>query len=163
MRSLKSLLSQISQVFTGEDLVQWLLKNLQITTQEEAMHLGSIFKFYFLAQNFTRVKFDLIFHFFIKTWKTSINRKILFSDSKGRLFYLLKCFNYFCILEHFKKVRKLGHKICIICRLRFWTQANKKISLVLSVHVIDSKFFACFWTATDFSEISENNETAQNY
>ena len=41
LRAVKSFLSRIPDVFTGEDLVGWLRKTYDIDTADEAIHLGS--------------------------------------------------------------------------------------------------------------------------
>ena len=40
LRAVKSFLSRIPDVFTGEDLVGWLRKTYDIDTADEAIHLG---------------------------------------------------------------------------------------------------------------------------
>ena len=40
LRAVKSFLSRIPDVFTGEDLVQWLRKSYGVDTNDEAVHLG---------------------------------------------------------------------------------------------------------------------------
>ncbi|XP_038670048.1 regulator of G-protein signaling 7 isoform X2 [Scyliorhinus canicula] len=42
IRTVKSFLSKIPSVFSGTDIVQWLLKNLNIEDQVEALHLGTL-------------------------------------------------------------------------------------------------------------------------
>uniref|UniRef100_A0A8C2ATX5 Regulator of G protein signaling 7a n=1 Tax=Cyprinus carpio TaxID=7962 RepID=A0A8C2ATX5_CYPCA len=42
IRTVKSFLSKIPSVFSGSDIVQWLLKNLFIEDQVEALHLGTL-------------------------------------------------------------------------------------------------------------------------
>ncbi|XP_048457304.1 regulator of G-protein signaling 7-like [Rhincodon typus] len=42
IRTVKSFLSKIPSVFSGADIVQWLLKNLNIEDQVEALHLGTL-------------------------------------------------------------------------------------------------------------------------
>ncbi|XP_016319469.1 regulator of G-protein signaling 7-like [Sinocyclocheilus anshuiensis] len=42
IRTVKSFLSKIPSVFSGSDIVQWLLKNLCIEDQVEALHLGTL-------------------------------------------------------------------------------------------------------------------------
>uniref|UniRef100_A0A669PT45 Regulator of G protein signaling 6 n=1 Tax=Phasianus colchicus TaxID=9054 RepID=A0A669PT45_PHACC len=42
IRTVKSFLSKIPSVVTGADIVQWLMKNLSIEDQGEAIHLGSL-------------------------------------------------------------------------------------------------------------------------
>ncbi|KAJ8247992.1 hypothetical protein GJAV_G00236940 [Gymnothorax javanicus] len=42
IRTVKSFLSKIPSVFTGSDIVQWLMKSLGIEDQVEALHLGSL-------------------------------------------------------------------------------------------------------------------------
>ncbi|XP_076802673.1 regulator of G-protein signaling 7-like [Clavelina lepadiformis] len=42
IKTVKSLLTKIPDVFSGEDLVLWLINNLEITDQDEAIHLGSL-------------------------------------------------------------------------------------------------------------------------
>ncbi|XP_007891442.1 regulator of G-protein signaling 6 isoform X1 [Callorhinchus milii] len=42
IRTVKSFLSKIPSVITGADIVQWLMKNLIIEDQGEAIHLGSL-------------------------------------------------------------------------------------------------------------------------
>ena len=41
LRAVKSFLSRIPDVFTGEDLVGWLRKTYDIDTADEAIHLGT--------------------------------------------------------------------------------------------------------------------------
>ena len=41
LRAVKSFLSRIPDVFTGEDLVQWLMKFYGVDTNDEAVHLGN--------------------------------------------------------------------------------------------------------------------------
>ena len=43
LRAVKSFLSRIPDVFTGEDLVGWLRKTYDIDTADEAIHLGMHF------------------------------------------------------------------------------------------------------------------------
>jgi hypothetical protein len=40
LRAVKSFLSRIPDVFTGEDLVQWLRKSYGVDSNDEAVHLG---------------------------------------------------------------------------------------------------------------------------
>uniref|UniRef100_A0A3B4EMI9 Regulator of G protein signaling 7a n=1 Tax=Pygocentrus nattereri TaxID=42514 RepID=A0A3B4EMI9_PYGNA len=42
IRTVKSFLSKIPSVFSGSDIVQWLVKNLTIEDQVEALHLGTL-------------------------------------------------------------------------------------------------------------------------
>nr|CAB3265561.1 regulator of G-protein signaling 7-like [Phallusia mammillata] len=42
IKTVKSLLTKIPDVFSGEDLVNWLNSNININDQEEAIHLGSL-------------------------------------------------------------------------------------------------------------------------
>jgi len=42
IKTVKSLLTKIPDVFSGEDLVNWLLTNTDVYEQEEAIHLGSL-------------------------------------------------------------------------------------------------------------------------
>ncbi|XP_051502318.1 regulator of G-protein signaling 7 isoform X3 [Myxocyprinus asiaticus] len=42
IRTVKSFLSKIPSVFSGSDIVQWLLKNLGIEDQVEALHVGTL-------------------------------------------------------------------------------------------------------------------------
>ncbi|XP_031434619.1 regulator of G-protein signaling 7a isoform X2 [Clupea harengus] len=42
IRTVKSFLSKIPSVFSGSDIVQWMLKNLSIEDQVEALHLGTL-------------------------------------------------------------------------------------------------------------------------
>uniref|UniRef100_A0A674EI13 Regulator of G protein signaling 7 n=1 Tax=Salmo trutta TaxID=8032 RepID=A0A674EI13_SALTR len=42
IRTVKSFLSKIPSVFSGSDIVQWMIKNLNIEDQVEALHLGTL-------------------------------------------------------------------------------------------------------------------------
>uniref|UniRef100_A0A8P0T250 Regulator of G protein signaling 7 n=2 Tax=Canis lupus familiaris TaxID=9615 RepID=A0A8P0T250_CANLF len=42
IRTVKSFLSKIPSVFSGSDIVQWLIKNLTIEDPVEALHLGTL-------------------------------------------------------------------------------------------------------------------------
>uniref|UniRef100_A0A8L0DW14 Regulator of G protein signaling 7b n=1 Tax=Oncorhynchus mykiss TaxID=8022 RepID=A0A8L0DW14_ONCMY len=42
VRTVKSFLSKIPSVFSGSDIVQWMIKNLNIDDQVEALHLGTL-------------------------------------------------------------------------------------------------------------------------
>lgn len=42
VRTVKSFLSKIPSVFTGSDLIMWMLKNLNIEDQQEALHLAHL-------------------------------------------------------------------------------------------------------------------------
>uniref|UniRef100_A0A4W3IWX9 Regulator of G protein signaling 7a n=1 Tax=Callorhinchus milii TaxID=7868 RepID=A0A4W3IWX9_CALMI len=42
IRTVKSFLSKIPSVFSGADIVQWLMKNLSIEDQVEALHVGTL-------------------------------------------------------------------------------------------------------------------------
>uniref|UniRef100_W5KVD3 Regulator of G protein signaling 7a n=1 Tax=Astyanax mexicanus TaxID=7994 RepID=W5KVD3_ASTMX len=42
IRTVKSFLSKIPSVFSGSDIVQWLVKNLNIEDQVEALHMGTL-------------------------------------------------------------------------------------------------------------------------
>ena len=42
LRAVKSFLSRIPDVFTGEDLVQWLRKSYGVDSADEAVHLGTL-------------------------------------------------------------------------------------------------------------------------
>ncbi|XP_076142257.1 regulator of G-protein signaling 7a isoform X4 [Alosa pseudoharengus] len=42
IRTVKSFLTKIPSVFSGSDIVQWMLKNLSIEDQVEALHLGTL-------------------------------------------------------------------------------------------------------------------------
>uniref|UniRef100_A0A674BC35 Regulator of G protein signaling 7 n=1 Tax=Salmo trutta TaxID=8032 RepID=A0A674BC35_SALTR len=42
VRTVKSFLSKIPSVFSGSDIVQWMIKNLNIEDQVEALHLGTL-------------------------------------------------------------------------------------------------------------------------
>ncbi|CAM9980384.1 unnamed protein product [Lampetra planeri] len=42
VRTVKGFMTKIPSVFTGADIIQWLMKNLSIEDQAEALHLGSL-------------------------------------------------------------------------------------------------------------------------
>uniref|UniRef100_A0A674PAW1 Regulator of G protein signaling 7 n=1 Tax=Takifugu rubripes TaxID=31033 RepID=A0A674PAW1_TAKRU len=42
IRTVKSFLTKIPSVFSGSDIVQWMIKNLDIEDQVEALHLGTL-------------------------------------------------------------------------------------------------------------------------
>uniref|UniRef100_A0A6Q2YCP3 Regulator of G protein signaling 7 n=1 Tax=Esox lucius TaxID=8010 RepID=A0A6Q2YCP3_ESOLU len=42
IRTVKSFLSKIPSVFSGSDIVQWMIRNLNIEDQVEALHLGTL-------------------------------------------------------------------------------------------------------------------------
>uniref|UniRef100_A0AAX7VK14 Regulator of G protein signaling 7 n=1 Tax=Astatotilapia calliptera TaxID=8154 RepID=A0AAX7VK14_ASTCA len=42
IRTVKSFLTKIPSVFSGSDIVQWMMKNLDIEDQVEALHLGTL-------------------------------------------------------------------------------------------------------------------------
>uniref|UniRef100_A0A8C5C7D4 Regulator of G protein signaling 7 n=1 Tax=Gadus morhua TaxID=8049 RepID=A0A8C5C7D4_GADMO len=42
IRTVKSFLSKIPSVFSGSDIVQWMIKNLNVEDQVEALHLGTL-------------------------------------------------------------------------------------------------------------------------
>ena len=42
LKAVKSFLSRIPDVFTGEDLVTWLRKTYDIDSVDEAIHLGKL-------------------------------------------------------------------------------------------------------------------------
>uniref|UniRef100_A0A8C8FSF0 Regulator of G-protein signaling 7 n=1 Tax=Oncorhynchus tshawytscha TaxID=74940 RepID=A0A8C8FSF0_ONCTS len=42
IRTVKSFLSKIPSVFSGSDIVQWMIKNLNIDDQVEALHIGTL-------------------------------------------------------------------------------------------------------------------------
>ena len=44
LKAVKSFLSRIPDVFTGEDLVTWLRKTYDIDSADEAIHLGEYIK-----------------------------------------------------------------------------------------------------------------------
>ena len=43
LRAVKSFLSRIPDVFTGEDFVTWLRATYEIESVDEAMHLGTLY------------------------------------------------------------------------------------------------------------------------
>ena len=45
LKAVKSFLSRIPDVFTGEDLVTWLRRTYEIDSVDEAIHLGKEFFF----------------------------------------------------------------------------------------------------------------------
>ncbi|XP_064599679.1 regulator of G-protein signaling 7-like isoform X2 [Liolophura sinensis] len=42
VRTVKSFMSKVPSVFTGQDLVSWMMRNLDVDDQTEALHLGSL-------------------------------------------------------------------------------------------------------------------------
>lgn len=42
VRTVKSFMSKIPSVFTGSDLITWMLKNLDVEDQQEALHLAHL-------------------------------------------------------------------------------------------------------------------------
>lgn len=42
VRTVKSFMSKIPSVFTGSDLVMWMMKNLDVEDQQEALHLAHL-------------------------------------------------------------------------------------------------------------------------
>ena len=42
IKSVKSFMSKIPSVFTGQDLIQWILKTLDVDDTVEALHLANL-------------------------------------------------------------------------------------------------------------------------
>uniref|UniRef100_W5KKN2 Regulator of G protein signaling 7 n=1 Tax=Astyanax mexicanus TaxID=7994 RepID=W5KKN2_ASTMX len=68
IRTVKSFLSKIPSVFSGSDIVQWMMKNLSIDDQVEALHLGTLMAahgyFFPIADHVLTLKDDGTFYRF---------------------------------------------------------------------------------------------------
>jgi len=68
LRAVKSFLSRIPDVFTGEDLVQWLRKSYGVDSNDEAVHLGTLIAchgyFYAIDEHVITLKDDNSFNRF---------------------------------------------------------------------------------------------------
>ena len=74
LRAVKSFLSRIPDVFTGEDLVGWLRKTYDIDTADEAIHLG-------------------LYHIF---WLSVIKSNYYFHKKSPRYVYSINSIDYTC-------------------------------------------------------------------
>uniref|UniRef100_A0A3B3YZJ5 Regulator of G protein signaling 7b n=1 Tax=Poecilia mexicana TaxID=48701 RepID=A0A3B3YZJ5_9TELE len=79
IRTVKSFLTKIPSVFSGSDIVQWLMKNLDIEDQVEALHLGTLMAahgYFFpisdhvltLKDDGTFYRFQILFSFYYQSF-----------------------------------------------------------------------------------------------
>lgn len=68
VRTVKSFMTKIPSVFTGSDLITWMMKNLNLEDQQEAMHLAHLIAahgyFFPIDDHYLTVKNDGTFYRF---------------------------------------------------------------------------------------------------
>nr|KAG5695941.1 hypothetical protein BaRGS_017522 [Batillaria attramentaria] len=75
VRTVKSFMSKVPSVFTGADLISWMMRNLDVEDQGEALHLAHLMAshgyFFPIDDHMLTVKNDNTYYRFQLQWRSS--------------------------------------------------------------------------------------------